>query len=223
VGDPTARLIDQDVHHPSGLRAQDGSSSLDEIFSYLPPDDWGSFRACSLVARQWVSPAQRRLFSSVKITQDNYQPCKDNISPTNTELLGHVRSLWYLAAWRVPGRKLPPINGFNYLPSSRHLQHLALSAMRIKSNISEQLEVFSAFRHTHSSLSFHTSSFTRFTFVAIINYFPGVRDLRISQPIWESIIGKHPLFPDLCAGNFLSTCTRIKPSKSSPTGYLGWR
>jgi len=165
---------------------------LDEIFSYLPPDDWESFRACSLVARHWTSPARRRLFSSVTIAQDNYQSWKDTISPTNTELLSRVRSLRFFTACQTPGWKsLPMTDFFDYLPSFRHLQHLSLCSMRIKSDISEHLEVFSPFRHSLSSLTFHSLILTWFAFITIVDYFPDVRDLTVSHPIWE-IYGRRP-------------------------------
>jgi len=159
---------------------------LDEIFSYLPPNDKKSLRACSLVARGWVSPARRRLFSSVVITEDNYQSWKDTISPTDIELLNHVRSLRYFTALRTPGWVSLPINEFLiYLPSFHHLQHLSLCSMRIKSDISQQLGVFSSFRHTLSSLTFHAVTLTWFAFIAIVDYFPDMRDLMVSHPIWE--------------------------------------
>ena len=159
---------------------------LDEIFSYIPPDDRKSFRVYSLVARSWVSPAQRRLFSSVVITMDNYQPWKDNISPANTELLNHVRSLLYFTTGRSPSWKSLSINDFfDYLPSFRCLQHLTLCGVHIKLDISEQLEVFSAFRHTLSTLTLSALFLTWRTFTTIVNYFPDMRDLTVLHIVWE--------------------------------------
>jgi len=156
---------------------------LDEIFGYL--DDRESLRTFSLVAKSWASPAQSRLFSSVIITEDNYQSWKDSISPTNKELLFHVRSLWYLVLLRIPGWNTHPIDDFfNYLPSFHRLQRLSLCSTSIKSDIPKRLEVFSAFRQTLSSLTLHTLILTWSTFVAVADYFPHVRDLEVSRPIW---------------------------------------
>jgi len=158
---------------------------LDEIFGYLPLDDRESLRTFSLVAKSWVSPAQSRLFSSVIITEDNYQSWKDSISTTNKELLFHVRSLWYLVLLRIPGWDTHPIDDFfDYLPSFHRLQRLSLCSTSIKSDIPKRLEVFSAFRHTLSSLTLHTLILTWSTFVAVADYFPHVRDLEVSRPIW---------------------------------------
>lgn len=165
---------------------------LDEICGYLPPDDKQSLRACSLVARSWVSPARRRLFSSVTIAEDNYLLWRDKISPTNTELLNHVRSLQYFTASRAGAWAFFTMNDFSvYLPSFQHLQHLTLCSMRIK-DISQQLEAFSSFRHTLSSLTLHALTLTWFAFIAIVDYFPNVRDLTVSHPLWE-IYQRHPV------------------------------
>jgi len=159
---------------------------LDEIFGYIPLDDWKSLRAFSLVAKSWVSPARRRLFSSVVITEENFLSWKDRISPTDTILLEHVRSLRYFAAIRSPCCVPFPITDFFiYLPSFHHLQHLSLCSMRIKSEISEQLGAFSSFRHTLQSLTFHAATLTWFAFIKIVDYFPNVRDLVVSRPLWE--------------------------------------
>jgi len=159
---------------------------LDEILSYLPSDDRNSFRACSLVARSWVSPARRRLFSSVVITARNYQSWKDHISPANNDLLGHVRSLLYFTVLRSSGWRQLSFNDFiDYFHSFHHLQHLTLCGMHIGSDISERLEVFSAFRLSLLSLSLRTLVLTWSAFVAIVDYFPNVRDFTVSHIIWD--------------------------------------
>ena len=40
---------------------------LDEIVAHLPSDDVKTLRACSLVAKSWVYPAQRLLFFFVEL------------------------------------------------------------------------------------------------------------------------------------------------------------
>lgn len=159
---------------------------LDEIIGYLPLDDRKPLRASSLVAKSWVSLAQRRLFSSVIITNDNHQSWKNSISPTNQELLSHVRSLLYSAALRVPGRDTRLVNDFNYLPSFHRLQSLSLCKIFIPSDIPKWLEVFSAFRHTLSSLILRSLFLSLSTFIAIVDYFPHLRDLEISGPSWKT-------------------------------------
>ena len=185
------------AHHPlrPSFRMNLPHELLDEIFSYLPLRDWvpypyseygGSLRACSLVARSWAPPARRRLLSSVAITKKNSQSWKDRISATNTELFSHVRSLRFFAPWDVMNQDLLPVNDFfDYLPSFHHLQHLTLRNMRIGPDISERLDVFSAFQHTLSSLTFQYLVLTLSAFIAIVDYFPGLGDLVVDGPTWE--------------------------------------
>jgi hypothetical protein len=133
---------------------------LDEIFSYLPPDDRELLRVCSLVAKPWVYPAQRRLFSSVAITLDTRRLWKDYISPVNTELLSHVRWLRYFARYhRLLRWNLPRIEALiNYLPSFCRLQSLTPRSVRIKSDFSKRIEIFPAFQRTLSFLSLRDTS-----------------------------------------------------------------
>lgn len=147
---------------------------LDEIFSYLPPDDRELLRVCSLMARPWVCPAQRRLFSSVAITLDTHRSWKDCIPPVNLELLSHVRLLRYFARYhRLLRWNLPRIEALiNYLPSFCHLQSLTLRSVRIKPDFSKRIEIFPAFQHTLSFLSLRDTSLPWTAFVALIDYFP---------------------------------------------------
>ena len=159
---------------------------LDEIFSYLPSYDSRPLRACSLVARSWVSPARRRLFSSVTFTKKNRRSWKDRIPPSNTELLNHVRSLRFFTHWDIKNQDRLPINDiFDYLPSFHRLKHLTLYNMRIWSDVSERLDVPSAFRHTLSSLVFDDVVLTWFAFITIVDYLPGIADLVVVRPTWE--------------------------------------
>ena len=118
-----------------------------------------------------------------------YAPCawKDGVPYVNGELFSHVRSFRYFTRWNrvVSDWNLLPISDlFNYLPLFRHLQHLSLCTMRIGSDISEQLEIFSVFRYTLSSLTFHNLIIAWPAFVSILDYFPNVRDLKITDPSW---------------------------------------
>ena len=142
---------------------------LDEILGYLPLDDRESLRAYSLVARSWVSPAQSRLFCSVIITKGNYKSWKDSVSPANVGLLSHVRSLWYCTRRAECWGSLSINDFIDYLPSFHRLQHLSLCEIRIEPDISDKLEVFSAFRHSLSSLTFQTLFLTWPAFIAIVD------------------------------------------------------
>ena len=121
------------------------------------------------------------------VTENNYRSWKDGVPYVNGELFSHVRSFRYFTRWNraVSDWDLLPISDlFNYLPLFRHLQHLSLCTMRIGSDISEQLEIFSVFRYTLSSLTFHNLIIAWPTFVSILDYFPNVRDLKITDPSW---------------------------------------
>ena len=55
-----------------------------EIFGHLSPDDRESLQTCSLVAKSWVSPAQRRLLSSLMAAENNHQSWKGGVLYANT-------------------------------------------------------------------------------------------------------------------------------------------
>ena len=186
---------------------------LDEILSHLPKDDAETLRACSLVKRSWVYPAQRLLFSSIVLSARAYLLWGNKIDPDKTELLDHVRSFHYWA----PNNKTSclstsdPIYGFTrYLAAFRRLRTLTLSDMpfsSITSNPSQEANIYSAFQHTLSSLSILECSISWSVFIQLIGYFPNLRNLEICnlhygrddrQPITLS----RPLRGGLCITGF---------------------
>ena len=155
---------------------------IDEIFSYLPPSDPQTIRNLSLVAKSWVHCSQKRLFHTVSISQSTYNSWVDSISPANLELLHHVRSLTYTidpTAW-VPGYRIDSLG--DYLPSFRNLESLVLSSMDLPPAITQQVENFSAFRHTLSSLSLWSCYVSSGALITLVNYFPNLTDLQLRAP-----------------------------------------
>ena len=169
---------------------------LDEVFDYLPLDDeqdQQSLRNCSLVAKSWTNPSRRRLFKTVEIREANIQSWLDTIPPTNDELLRHVCSLSYVTRNALPGTAWRPKGRVDvlrdYLPSFHCLQHLSLSSRCIRSDISQQIEIFSAFRHTLSRLDLKYSTVTMSALVALINFFPNLDRLDLRY-ILEEVDGE---------------------------------
>jgi hypothetical protein len=150
---------------------------LDEILGHLPSGDVRSLRSCSLVTKSWIFPSQKRLFESVGIRPGNLQSWLDNISPTNVELLGHVRMLSYTG---YPWETIGPVHLTlrDYFPSFRQLRRLTLCFTRT-SSFPQQTELFSAFQHTLSEICLWDCSITRSAFVALINYFPNLTCLHL--------------------------------------------
>jgi len=74
---------------------------IDEVLSHLPSNDEESLRSCSVVAEPWLGPSQSRFFVFVFISPETYQPLLDSISPKNTGLLRHLRSLVYVPQERT--------------------------------------------------------------------------------------------------------------------------
>jgi len=163
---------------------------LEEIISYLPLDDEQdeqSLRNCSLVARSWVGPSRRRLFETVEIREENLQLWLANIPSTNEVLLQHVRSLTYVIddiEWSFSaglkcansGEIYHPDIFQDYLPSFNQLRHLRLSSIRFTS---QQVNIFSAFRHTLSRLTLDHCIVTVSALVTIINYISSLDRLDI--------------------------------------------
>lgn len=156
---------------------------LDEIFGYLPSDGGKTLRACSLVAKLWVYPAQRLLFYTVNLNAQTYWLWKQRISPANTGLLSHVRSLTYILTDAQPVL-WTPYALIDYLPSFCQLQSLTLCNMRIDSDFSKQVEI-SPFRHTLSSLQLSKVSLPWIAFATLVDSFPSLRNLDIYAPCYD--------------------------------------
>ena len=129
-----------------------------EIINHLPKYYPKCPRACSLVAKSWTRPSQEPLFEEVDIYERNLQPWLKNVSPTNVELLGHVRSLSYIMN-AVSRKTEPPHRALrDYPPSFRQLRHLVLSAP--VPLLPQRIEIFSAFQHTLLHISLPNSNIT---------------------------------------------------------------
>ena len=151
---------------------------VDEIIGHLPPGDKRSLRNCSLVAKSWIFPSQKRLFGVVEITGENLRQWLDNISPTHIDLLGHVRHLLY-REYPKGSIKQVHLSLHDYLPSFRCLSHFTLSFARTPLRL-QQVQKFSAFRYTLSEITLARCVVTKSSLVTLINYFPDLTsfDLR---------------------------------------------
>ena len=146
---------------------------LGEIIDHLPPHRERSFRNCSLVAKSWTYPAQRRLFQYVNIWEDHrLRSWLDTISPTNAELLHHIRRL-HCRIPDVPGSLYGSggtVDFFrDYPPSFCQLECLVLFSgclMRLT-----QIWTPSAFQNTLSLLCLCGSSVAVGALAALLNYF----------------------------------------------------
>ena len=170
---------------------------LDEIFSYLSlhdRQDRQSLRNCSLVAKSWTNPSRRRLFKTVNIRGTTLRPWLDTIPPANDELLQHVRSFYVdcSVTWSNMNQPFHRIDVLqDYLPSFHQLQHLSLSYMHIPSDISQRIEIFSAFRHTLSSFSIARCNITISALVTLINCFSNLDRLDLNHLLHE-VDGESP-------------------------------
>jgi len=161
---------------------------IEEILSYLSSrdkQDQQSLRNCSLVAKSWINPSRRRLFETVVIRTRDRQPWLDKISPSNIELLRHVRSFCFASADRqelVPPSKHTDIEDFYvYFPSFHRLHTIKL----LEAHISERIEMFLPSQRTLSSLILVAVSFPWHSFIALIDYFPNLRNLGLTSLSFE--------------------------------------
>ncbi|KAF9645178.1 hypothetical protein BDM02DRAFT_3120600 [Thelephora ganbajun] len=148
---------------------------VDEIIGHLPTYYPQSLHSCSLVAKSWTHPSQKRLFENINIHPGNFRSWLDSISPTNAVLLGHIRSLSYTTYTTHPDRTIEPAYSAlrDYFPSFCQLRRLTLSFDCTPSH-PQQIESFSAFQHTLSDLSLSNRAVTTSTLVTLINYFPNL-------------------------------------------------
>jgi len=159
------------------------SELIDEIVGHIPPDDKRAFRNCSLVAKSWIYPSQRRLFEVVWIYPENLRLWLNTISPRSVTLLGHVRFLAYRQRERVAYRgartgELVQCALRDYLPSFRQLRSFTLSLAHVAPSLPE-MELFFAFQHTLSDITLSGCSTTTNALITIINYFPNLIHLRL--------------------------------------------
>lgn len=157
---------------------------VDEILSHLPSNDKESLRSCSLVAKSWPDLCQKRLFETVCISPDTCQSWLSNISPTNTELLRHVRELTYVirgrwGSWHPPCRIGDELG--DYLPSFHQLRRLIFRFVDIEPIIPDHTNLFFAFQHILLSLSLVQVSITWNGFVTLLGYFPSLQNLEICE------------------------------------------
>ena len=149
---------------------------VDEILVYLQHDK-RALRNCSLVAQSWTYLSQKRLFISINLTPEIHKARQEFASPTSAEVLQHVRTLTCL---RI--RSFGVLHS-DYFRSLHRLQNLALRDIpRIESNTPN---LFIAFQDTLSSLVLYHVYLTWSTFVALVDYFPNLRELDFSESTFE--------------------------------------
>ena len=152
---------------------------LDEILLHLPSDEGRSLRSCSLVSKSWLEPSRRLLFKHIRIRQDNYKLWLATISPTNAGVLFHVHSFAYFLRVKRTSDSRSVYIFRDYFPSFCQLKKLTLCHLDIEPTIPEHLHLFSAFHHTLSSLSLGVVSISWRAFVALVGYFPNLRNLNL--------------------------------------------
>ena len=161
---------------------------LDKILERIPTDRNGrpTLIACALVATRWTGPSQRRLFSSVKIDDDNYSRWTNGValSGSKTHLLQHVRSLQYQrmldSGIPYPMQDLPKEPG-EFFSALHNIRSLEFVNVRI-GRLSKELETcFSAFRGTLTNLTLDPFITSFGAFVSLVDYFPNVTALRLGM------------------------------------------
>lgn len=156
---------------------------VDEILDNLQ-DEKRALCNCSLVAKSWTYPSQKRLFTSVDLTLEIYQTWRENVSPTKAELLEHVRILSCRRFYFLG----PALCG-DYFGSLRHLQRLVLyQTGNIEPNITASFPVF---QNTLSSLSLSFVFLAWSTFIELVDYFPNLKELRFNESSFH--LGGDPL------------------------------
>lgn len=160
---------------------------IDEILSHLPfrnQKDQQTLQNCSLVAKSWIDPSRRRLFETIRITDWNCQSWMDKIPPSNTELLRHVRHFCLFGPDpQEPGpvSECADISNFCvYFPSLRRLHTIELCDAYIP-NIPQRIEMFSPCQQVLSSLIFAGALLPWRSFIALIDYFPNLRNLELQS------------------------------------------
>ena len=150
---------------------------VDEILIHLRRNKQ-ALQNCSLVAKSWTYPSQKLLYSRVHITPSTYRTWQEIASPTSAELLQHAHSL---TCFRIDS-----LHGLHedYLKSFHHLQELNLD--QVYDIKLDTVNLFQAFQNTLSSLSLSRVSLTLDAFIKLLGYFPNLRELRLTEPAFDS-------------------------------------
>jgi len=149
-----------------------------EIIHHIPSNDQQSFQNCSLVAKSWVHPSRRFIFWTVDVSgAARLKSWLDKISPTNVQVLQHVRSLTcYIAD--SPGSPHQPVDLLrDYSPSFRQLERLAFQSGYLPSLGQIETLIYPAFQHTVSHLCLECCSFKASALVTLVNCFPNLAHL----------------------------------------------
>ena len=153
---------------------------LDEVINHISPTDKRSLLNCSLVAKSWVYPSQKRIFKAVDIWRNPHlKSWLGAISPTNVRVLQHVRSIRCQIA-KPLNLSHPPVDLLcDYSPSFRQLERLTLHSGLLPSL--NQIGTYSAFQHTLSYLCLWHCSATSSRIVILVNYFPNLAHLELGD------------------------------------------
>ena len=185
-------------HRKSDERPSKGSNPLRPNPSViLPPEildkvlenalvnrsDKRTLFTCALVATWWTGPSQRRLFSSVAISEDNYKRWMNGVvlSKSKVRLSEYVQSLVHHGFLRDDYRTLGlPQDSGEYLSALRNLRSLTLTEIRVQYFSEEEFRTgFSAFRESLTYLFLDNFSTSFSAFVALVGYFPNITTLRL--------------------------------------------
>ena len=144
---------------------------VEEIIGHIPRIDKKTLQNCSLVSKSWAYSGQKRLFEIVHLNEWNLPSWLDNISPTNTTLLGHVRQLFC----DYSGREVEAVHHDlrDYLLSFCKLETFSLHRAHIASH-HHPTEFFSVFHHTLSTLCLWNCTVTKNGFAPLISCFPNL-------------------------------------------------
>ena len=197
MGNRSSRSLPLPFHSKSDERPPQGSNPphsnasvvlppeiLDKILEHIPThNSWGSqtLIACASVATWWTGPSQRRLFSSVKLHDDNRERWVNGVvlSGSRVCLLEHVHSLWHSYGLGYRMRDLAQDCG-GYFSTLHNLHSLTLHNLTVEHINEDRFHTcFSAFRETLTCLFLNNFVTSFGAFVTIVDYFPNIATLRL--------------------------------------------
>ena len=172
------------------------------IIGYLPSNDQ-SLRNCSLVAKSWTYPSQRRLFDTVNFifaSDPDFKLWRADISPTNTELLQHVRSL-YPVTWTAHHPRREPVDLVEFFRdfSFPQLRNLYLCFEYLPEWL-PRTGAFSVFQRTLEHLFLFECTIGIDVLASLINCFPNLVRLNLyclNRRAPPHSVGNQPIPPPL--------------------------
>ena len=141
---------------------------VDEILDHLA-EDTRTLRSCSLVAKSWISPSRRHLFSTLVLNPEGILEWNKTFPNPEDSPAGHVRQLF------IPFQTNVPINFADRMPYFSNVQQLCFTSLY--ASVPSSISALGPLPPTIRSVGFTLSTIPIADFISVIQQLPNLDDL----------------------------------------------